>query len=93
MSDLDLIGRILSHTKISLSISINEHRSVYEPADHYLDNDPETTIDPDVRRTMIETDTIIEIWCYPNTPVGHHKVYHHDLTAALTEMLRILESQ
>lgn len=93
MSDTDLIGRILARPVVSLSISINEHRGFYESVSYYLDRDPDARINLGTRNRMIETDTIIEIWCYPDTPIGNIKVYHHDLTAALTEMLRILEGK
>ncbi len=42
---------------------------------------------------MIETDTVVEVFVYPSTPVGSYVVYHHDLTAALTQMLRTLEGK
>jgi hypothetical protein len=93
MSDIDLIGRIVALTKCGTHIGVNEHRNYYEPVGVYLDHDDDPRIPPDVRRVMVETDTIVEITCYVTTPVGSVVVYHHDLTAALTEMLRILEGK
>jgi hypothetical protein len=91
MPDTDLINRIVALTKCGVHIDINEHRNLYETVEQYLPRADDLDLDPDVRRTMIDTDTVVEVISYPNTPVGHHIVYHHDLTAALTEMLRILE--
>lgn len=99
-SDTDLISRIIALTTCGTHISINEHRDVSETVAEYLDfgtvagvnvshNRP--CIDPDVRRVMAETDTIVEITCYTETPGAAIVIYHYDLIAALTQMLQTLE--
>lgn len=34
---------------------------------------------------MIETNTIVELQFYPDTPIGFYRVYYCDLDAALDE--------
>lgn len=91
MSDTDLITRIVALTKCGVHIDINEHRDYYETVGEYLARDEDLHLDRDIMAVMVATDTVVEIIVYPNTPVGQYVVYHHDLTAALTKMLRILE--
>jgi len=93
---MDKLKELLSRCKAAVSITVNDHRNVYESVETYLHDregwecPPE--IEPDVRAKMIETDTVIEVQFYPDTPVGFYSVYHYDLDAALDEALACLNS-
>ena len=39
---------------------------------------------------MIETDTIVVLQFYPDTPIGSYSIWHHDLDAALDAALSCL---
>ena len=61
----------------SLSVSFNDHHSMYQSVTDTLD-EPHgyySDISDSVRATMIKTDTIWTIHIYPNSPVGFN-VYH-----------------
>jgi hypothetical protein len=88
---MDKLKELLARCKCGVFLTVNEHRDYYETATERLDElasmecPPEYT--DDVRQKMIETDTIIELQFYPNTPIGSYRVVHHDLDAALDEAL------
>jgi ribosome-associated translation inhibitor RaiA len=82
---------ILSLCKCGVYLSVNNHRDYYESVEKYLE-DRNDEVDVDVKKKMIETDTIVEIQFYPNTPIGFYRVYHHNLDGALDAAIRILEA-
>lgn len=85
---------LLATCKAGVSIEVNDHRNVYESAAQCLANvdkrDCPPEIEPDVRARMIETNTVVTIHFYPQTPVGFYEVWHYDLDAALDEALECL---
>lgn len=88
---MDKLKELMSRCKCGVFLYVNEHRDYYQSAEKSLEEimgyecPPE--IDPEVRKVMIETDTIIKIQFYPDTPIGSYDIYHHDLDAALDEAL------
>lgn len=38
---------------------------------------------------MIETNTIVEIQWYPDTPVGFYSLFHYDFNLAVEEALKM----
>lgn len=85
----DKIQRLLARCKCGVHLTVNEHRDSYLPAGEFLD-DLESlgfAVQPEVRAGIIETDTIIDLHFYPDTPVGFYKILHYDLDAALDEAL------
>ena len=55
--------------------------------------DPDIDADFEAKdyQKMVETDTVIEIAAYADTPVGFFSVYHYDLEMALDEILKEIE--
>lgn len=47
-------------------------------------------IPPDLLKAIVDTDTIVDLHFYPDTPIGSYRIIHHDLEAALDEALTIL---
>jgi hypothetical protein len=86
---MDKLKYLLSHCKCGIFITVNEHRDIYQSVQDALEEidarDPE--ISDDVRKKMIETDTIINIHFYPLTPIGFYDIYHYDLEMALDDAL------
>jgi hypothetical protein len=82
----------------SVHINYNENRDLYLTVEQFL-NDQERFhaadlgIDPDVRKVMADTNQMITIQAYPNTPIGFYVIYHWDLEAALDEMLSVLKDE
>ena len=88
---MDKLKNLLSRCKCGVFITVNEHRGYYQSArDWFQEHDqyecpPE--VEPEVRATMIGTNTVIQIQFYPDTPVGSYSIYHYDLDAALDAAL------
>lgn len=80
---MDKLKQLISRCKCSVSLSINEHREIYETAEQALEEAKQFScppdIDDDVRKIMIETDTVIILRFYPDNPVGFYEIYHYDL--------------
>ena len=88
---MDALKELLSKCKCGVFITVNQHRNYYQSVNDKLDEiacleDP-PDISEDVRNKIIETDTVIEIQFYPDTPIGSYSVYHWDLDMALDEAL------
>ncbi len=56
--------------KISLTLSHNDHKSVYEPIEEYLSHSDMDWVSEEQKQKAIDEDSIWEIQWYPNTPVG-----------------------
>lgn len=87
----DKLKQLIARCKCGVFVSINEHRDYYKSAADTLEDakgyecPPE--IEADVRAKMIETDTIIRVQFYPDTPIGSYEIWHHDLDDALDQAL------
>lgn len=82
----------------SMSLTFNSHRDSYESVKEYLEIltsmgnlDIGEDVSQDVYDKIIETDTLIELTCYPNTPVGSYTVYGYDLNMVIDEMIEVLK--
>ena len=84
---MDKLMKLLARCKCGVHLTVNDHRDVYETAEQALNNLADFEIDPGVRAKIIETETLIDLHFYPDTPVGFYKVLHYDLDAALDEAL------
>lgn len=90
----DKLAALLARCKCGVYITVNEHRDSYLTAERALDDamgyecPPE--IEPETRAKMTETDTIVKVQFYPDTPIGSYSVWHYDLDAALLVSLGIL---
>ena len=94
---VDKLKELISKCKCGVYVTINENRDSYQSVTDALmefsqhECPPEIT--KEIHEKMIETDTIIEVQFYPDTPVGFYDVYHYDLDMALTEALAIAEKE
>ena len=88
-------ARLLSCCKCGVFLTVNEHRNYYDTAEKALmeaagrECPPE--IASEVRQRMIETDTIIALQFYPDTPIGSYEVWHYDLESTLDMALACLK--
>ena len=94
---MDKFKQILNNCKCGIYLTINQHRDYYQSATERLDGldctECPPSLDPKVRQKMIETDTIVELQFYPDTPIGSYCIYHYDLDEALNEALEIINSE
>lgn len=93
---MEKLNKIYSLCKCSVTISINDHRDYHETAKESLDEIQSMNkslvedIGEDIYNKMIETNTIIKVQAYPDTPVGFYSIYHYDLETALDNMIEAL---
>ena len=84
---------ITRHCKCGVHLEVNGHRDVYQSVEEELANftaDGDEAPD-DVTAEMIRQDRIVRVQAYPDTPIGHYVVLHHDIGAAVKRMREILE--
>lgn len=71
----------------SLNISHNEHRSLYERLEDYIEQDHlEGCLDDKEKQECVENDSLWEIQWYPITPVSFYKVAASTLEKALEKI-------
>lgn len=91
---MDKLAALLARCKCGVYLTVNEHRDGYESAETALDRFATYSCPPrysdEVRAKMIETDTIIELQFYPDTPIGSYSLLHYDLDAVLDQALACL---
>ena len=81
---------------LACSIEINEHKNYYQTTKEYLEEKNNycsvlEDIDEAVLKEIYNRNTLIELHCYPNNPVGSYYVCHYDYDLAIQEMLNLLE--
>lgn len=90
---IDKLKDLMSRCKCGVYVTVNAHRDVYESVEVFLSDmssqgDHEALeIDPEVKAKMIETNTVVQVQFYPNTPISFYVIRHYDLDAALDEAL------
>ncbi len=91
----DKLKKLLERCKCGVYLSVNEHRDYYQTAadrlkELYEQREEPPEINEDVRVKMIETDTIVELQFYPDTPIRSYTIWHYDLDEALAVALECL---
>ena len=87
---MDKLIELISRCKCEVTVTANEHRTSYVKLEEWLADSEKhggLEINPSIRQKMVETDTMINIQFYPDTPVGFYDIYHYDLDAALDQAL------
>ncbi|HZL98654.1 MAG TPA: hypothetical protein VFD43_00250 [Planctomycetota bacterium] len=96
MSASDKLVALLARCKCGVYLSVNEHRDFYQSVEKWIEEryrgDPEGAAElaPEVRAKMIETNAVVVLQFYPDTPISSYDVLHYDIGAALAEALAIL---
>ncbi|MCK5235830.1 MAG: hypothetical protein KAR06_02500 [Deltaproteobacteria bacterium] len=89
------LKKIFARCKCGVYLIVNQHRDYYQTAEDKLKEldllEATDEIDPEVRRLMIETNTVVDLQFYPDTPLGSYSIYHYDIDAAIDEALECLE--
>lgn len=73
---------LIEQCKCSVGLEANRHRDYYQSIESYINeinsrvSEPE--IDEEMKKEMIEKDTIIELIIYPDTPIGSYRIYGTD---------------
>lgn len=84
---MDKLKELLARCKCGVFLTVNEHRDYYNTAAQALDeakgHECPPEIEPDVEARMVETNTIVRLQFYPDTPIGSYEIWHYDIDAAL----------
>lgn len=82
---MNKLEELMGLCKCGVFVRINEHESYYESVVDaivsYTDLDME--LGEEIEYEMKSRNSVIDIQCYPLTPVGSIKVVHYDLEMAL----------
>jgi len=84
--------QLIEACKCSVHITVNQHRDYYESVDVYMSNRDDAEVAPEVLQKMIESDTVIQVQCYPRTPIGSFSVFHYDVKSAIEEAMAELST-
>jgi len=90
---MNKLKELLSKSKASVSITVNQHRDYYQSVEKHIEEqaliDEELIheIGKEVYEEMKNTNTIIEIQAYPDTPIGSYRLFHYDIDKAIDIML------
>ena len=91
---MEKLKKLISNCKCEVGLTVNEHLCDYETVEQFFSSyrkDDLEDIDKEVYSKMIETNMIINLHFYPDTPVGFYSIYHYDLELALDKALEILK--
>ena len=94
-NEIEKLDKIVSLCKGSVNITFNDHTTNYSTVEEELQQNHFNRYDDiseDVKKEMIRRNTMVEVQCYDQTPVGFFLVVHYDLDKALDDMLETLES-
>lgn len=91
---MDKLKELMARCKCGVYLTVNEHRDYYQTAAQALDEaggfECPPQIEQEVKARMIDTDTIVRLQFYPDTPVGFYSIWHYDLDSALDAALACL---
>jgi hypothetical protein len=89
----DKLLKLINFCKCSVYVEVNDHKSFYESVENYLEErhlECLNETDKDVLDKIYETDNLVYIQFYPNTPIGFYSILHYDLDKALDLALEII---
>lgn len=72
-----------------IEVFVNSHRLHYETvldslnSSYTNEEEMKEDIGEEILSKMMELNTIVEIYFYPHTIIGHIKIFHYDLETAL----------
>lgn len=92
----ELIEKLVSMCKGSVSITFNNNTTNYETIKECLESDFTglyKNIDPEVKERMIELNRMVEVHPYPDTPIGFYHIVHYDLDEALKQAIEAIEDE
>jgi len=88
MTDLlELVKLCKGEVSVEFNPHRNEYRSITEQVELFSDGEVSAA---DLQR-MVNTDTLVVVRAYPNTPVGHFMVMHWDAEVAIQQVLAAVQ--
>ena len=81
-------ARLVARCKCSVSLTVNEHRDMYETVEQWLEGQESygsLDIPADERAKMVATNTVVSLQFYPSTPIGFYHVVGASLEYVMAE--------
>ena len=93
---MERLKKLIDGCKCGIHLEINVHRNYYETVEQYFKSndslkDDLREIEPNIYDRMVELDSIVELRCYPFTPISFFNLYHYDVEKAIEEALKRLD--
>lgn len=89
---MNKLKELMKRCKCEISLSINSHKNDYITLEDELEDldlqGITDDLDNDIRDKIIETQTLVMLYCYPNTPTGFFCSVHYDVDLAIQEVLQ-----
>ena len=97
MKTVNRLQLLTEMCKCGVHLTINDHKNYYEDVNAYLHQLDRSAcppnIDKSVRKKMVETDTIVNLQFYPNTPIISYDLYHYDMDSLIEEAIKIVTKE
>jgi len=94
---MDKLNKLITRCKAAVYVEVNAHKDIYKSVEQYIEDEGYLEVKQDagseIISEMIKRDTIIQIYFYPDTPIGFYTVWHCDLDMALDKCIDILDEQ
>ena len=84
------LAKLVSLCKCEVSISVNEHRGNYETIQQFFEirNGLDSyDISAELLADLVKADCVVQVYCYPRTPVGSYKIIDSDIDRAITRAI------
>ena len=81
------LQELLSLCKYGIQIYVNSYKNAYQSVYEGIDIIDEK-LPIKIKNAMIKTENIINIDCYPFTPISSLSVYHYDINDAIEEAIK-----
>jgi hypothetical protein len=85
---------LIERCRGEISVIVNAHRNYYQSVESWLRDQEDitgTTVADFEKLDMIRRDRVVDVQCYPDTPVGFCRVLSGSLCDALSRMRSIVE--
>lgn len=87
---MNKLQELISLCKYEVQIYVNRYKYSYQTILQGIEDverDAEEPLTSDIKKGMIETENIVNIDCYPFTPISSLSIYHYDINAAIDEAI------
>lgn len=97
MNATEKLKELMSLCKSEICLEINHHTLFYDTVTERIkelrEGMRQEGISDVIVQRMIETNTVIELSFYPDTPIGSYTLFHYDLDMILEEAVNCIKEE
>jgi hypothetical protein len=86
---MEKLNQLKNKCKGSVSLGLNPHKDYYESVEDYIPKGDIEDIPKDVLKEIVNTNTLVVLQFYLDSPVGSYTVYHYDIETAVEIALKL----